>query len=235
MAFTHTFRDIVSPQRVDDLPWTVVRPYFSDSIVGPFVALSDVPIIDGALVSFDVTDAPQQVGWFEFEFDRVPSNPSVMSDPILSPVSALVTDPTWAPTINDVADLLFTRTKDSGGNYLGVFSSRTNPTNVRAAHLVNVAQDHVISDLGGNPSAPAKQRNARHLTSLYAAMLVELSHYSEQITRDISPYKELKKLYDSELAQLEDETPVDAGKGAEDSAGNPTYHFDGFAAGYKRW
>lgn len=243
MTFTHSFFDVTPPARFDGVSWLTVRPYFATTISGSYTALtptvltSDPTPMTPNPVNITVTDAPEAVGWFAFEWDVSPTNPSPKSPPILSPASSLVTDPTWAPTTSDVADLLYTRTKDRGGKYLGVFTDQTNPTDIRAGHLINVAQDKVISDIGGNPpdTLPVKQRNARGLTTIYAAMLIELSHYSEQITRDISPYKELRKLYEAGLTQLEDETPVDAGKGALDSAGNPNYHFDGFSVGYKAW
>jgi len=73
------------------------------------------------------------------------------------------------------------------------------------------------------------------MVQIYTAMLIELAFYSEQVTRDISPYKELKKLYDAALAQLEDTTQPGDAMTVIDGSGAPTYYFEGFAAGNMPW
>lgn len=174
---------------------------------------------------------PVIIQWFQ-DVNGVPTQ--VGAEIITEPMNTLEPN-TWTPTPEEVADLLYNRTKDRGGRYDGVFNTTTNPTRDRVLRLISAAQGHVASDIGITNMSDTLMLNARHMTVIYTAMLVELSSYAEQVTRDISPYKELRKLYEASLTQLEDQTKPGTGYGAEDSQGNPNYHFDGFATGYKAW
>lgn len=236
-----TFEDYTPPARYQPVtnPWTQVEiqeAITTDSLPSTIetITFSD-PDLDPEtpMTRFFTTEAATlENGWYRVRFLDAQNDSTQWSAWVQN---LLETEPTWKPTVQAVADLLYTRTKDHGGNYVGTFTEETNPTNVRVSHLINVAQDHVISDLNIPNMSVTLMGNARHMTSLYAAMLIELSHYSEQVTRDISPYKELRKLYEAALAQLEDKTKPGDGLSVLDSSGQPTYHFDGIAVGYKRW
>jgi hypothetical protein len=85
------------------------------------------------------------------------------------------------PSLDEVARLERTRTVDSGGNDVGTFTSDTNPTDAEVGDLI----DQAVSDvLGAFPSQfdPEHYGQCKKVITLYAAMLVEGSHYKEQAT-----------------------------------------------------
>ncbi len=115
------------------------------------------------------------------------------------------------PTTKDVADLLHQRTVTSGNIYLGDFSDElgTVPGAERAESLIVKAHDHVFGKLGDPEDWPVPandlaehSKDATRMIELYAAMLIELSHYPDQIRLGNSPYEELKKLFDEGMAGL---------------------------------
>lgn len=136
------------------------------------------------------------------------------------------------PEVIDVADLLQSRTRSTvGGALLHTFTDKTEPTDERVYRHIDKAYDRVRARTGPITD-PDLIEEARQLVTLYAAMMVELTHYSEQINTDKSPYKELKKLYDEGMAALveslgaEGLSAVDDAPVATDTySGSPYYDF----------
>lgn len=111
--------------------------------------------------------------------------------------------PAWTPSLQAVADMVPNRTRTKGGHFLGVFSSDTDPT----ADLVSRYITHGVSRIAGRTGSTvmpnlALAGEANELAAIYAAMRIELGHYSEQITTNRSAYLELKKLWDAGLAAI---------------------------------
>jgi hypothetical protein len=122
------------------------------------------------------------------------------------------TDPqtlNYVPTVAEVGALIRARTKDTAGNELGTFTDATRPTGDQAEAESLFAVDQVWGRLGQNPEAAgitaattALFPQARRAAAIYAAMLIELSYFPEQIQDDQSPYDRLKELYDQAIANL---------------------------------
>jgi hypothetical protein len=117
----------------------------------------------------------------------------------------------FRPEVQDVADLLRARTKDEDSTELGEFTDATRPTADGVERLITRALAEVIARLGGLPEAPSPFTleepfwlAARTLVGLYAAMLVELSYFPEQVRTDRSAYPEYERLFNDGLEQLAD-------------------------------
>jgi hypothetical protein len=117
----------------------------------------------------------------------------------------------FRPTVQDVADLLRARTKDEDSTELGEFTDATRPTADGVDRLITRALAEVVARLGELPEAPQPFTleepfwlAARTLVALYAAMLVELSYFPEQVRTDRSAYPEYERLFTDGLEQLSD-------------------------------
>jgi hypothetical protein len=117
----------------------------------------------------------------------------------------------YRPTVADVGALIRARTKDVTGNEPGTFNANTRPTGEQVEMEIDNALDEVAGHLGEGPMADSVKRRAQRTTALYAAMLVELSYFPEQIADDQSPYDRLKELYDQAIAGLAASVTTDAG------------------------
>jgi hypothetical protein len=119
-------------------------------------------------------------------------------------------------TVQDVADLLLARTKDDDGNELGEFTDATRPTDEGVDRLITRALAEVLARVGGEPAEPFWLA-LRTLVALYAAMLVELSYFPEQVRSDRSAYPEYERLFTAGLKEL-----IDAIRGGA-PGGHQTY------------
>lgn len=109
--------------------------------------------------------------------------------------------PEWDPSVADVAALIRARTKPRDGqSYTGTFNDATNPTEAQVQELVDQAVGEVEARTGTVPDA--QEPRAGNVAAIYAAMLVELSYFPEQINTDQSPYDRLKELYDEAITGL---------------------------------
>lgn len=137
------------------------------------------------------------------------------------------------PTIAEVAALLRARTKDTNGNEVGTFNGNTRPTNANVEVLIGFAVDKVQSDIGGALCADAEAAGlpdkVRNAGALYAAMLVELSYFPEQVAAGRSPYDKIKELWAEDITILKTEVAqicgVGSGEGASANTGKPAYDF----------
>jgi hypothetical protein len=106
----------------------------------------------------------------------------------------------YTPQVEDVAALLPRRTIDSNSNEIGTFTDDTSVTAVQVAAIIDQAVLAVGTRLPASLT-PKDTNTARWLTTLYAAMLVELTYFSEQIPEQ-SPYEQYKELFDGGLESL---------------------------------
>ena len=83
------------------------------------------------------------------------------------------------PSSDDVALLCATRTIDTAGDELGVFTDDTRPTDVQAHALIEQAMTMVLAPLPDQLQASLYGR-IQQAVALQAAILVETSFYSEQ-------------------------------------------------------
>lgn len=128
----------------------------------------------------------------------------------------------WAPTVANVGALLRARTKDTNGNELGTFTADTRPTGTQVEDLINTAADDVASTLPDQLD-PKYWERAAAVSTLGAALKVELSYFPEQVATGRSPYTQLKEMYNDELKRLVNavqggDSAVDGGAGGAGSA-----------------
>jgi hypothetical protein len=131
--------------------------------------------------------------------------------------------------VDEVGALLRARTKDTLGNEIGTFTPDTRPTDTQVTNLIVQATGHVKARIGGelceSGRAAGLEADANRLIALYAAMLVELSYFPEQVERDHSPYSRFKALWDEGIASLIENERLLCGDD-EMGRGRPAYSFD---------
>lgn len=101
----------------------------------------------------------------------------------------------------------------------------TRPTAEGASELIVNAVDDVSGVVGVDVPV-AQQPLAKKVVALRAAMLIELSYFTEQVNSGRSSYPQLKTLYDEQFENLLTALGIstDAGGGAVPSgAGYPSY------------
>jgi hypothetical protein len=107
------------------------------------------------------------------------------------------------PSVNDVAELLRARTKNSSGFELGTFTDDTRPTSAQVIGLARAAAVDIQARLGPNPPAGIEDA-ARGVATVLAAMMAELSFFPEQVQSNRSPYDQLAALFTTRLQALTD-------------------------------
>src|SRR3954452_18633331 len=111
-------------------------------------------------------------------------------------------DVRFRPTTMQVAAFIKNRTVDPDNNYVGDFTADTTVTAVEVNSLIDQAGDMVLAALRWNPTAAVPTipddniPAARSLIALLTACLVELTKFSEQVARQVSPFPQLKELFD---------------------------------------
>ena len=94
-------------------------------------------------------------------------------------------DPTAAirPSVQWVADLVRTRAIEEGGHPADTFTDTTYPTEAQVDRLIDQAVNEIYTQLPGS-IASEWATAGKHLSALYAAILVEASYFREQLTDD---------------------------------------------------
>jgi len=115
-------------------------------------------------------------------------------------------DDKFRPTTGDVAVYIKNRTVDDTNHFLGDFGPTTIVTDTEVEHLIDLSGPMVLAALRWDPTVtpptipddniPATMS----LIALLTAAFVEVTKFSEQIARQVSPYPYLKEQFDSMLA-----------------------------------
>lgn len=134
----------------------------------------------------------------------------------------------YTPSTQEVAALIRARTKIIGGAEVGDFNTQTRPTDAEAIFLIGYAEDDVLGKV--QPvTTPGSEYEARvrGAIALYAAILIELSFFPEQVNSGRSPAPMLKELYESRIKALiaEGETGEPQGEGDTDGPADPAWAF----------
>lgn len=137
----------------------------------------------------------------------------------------------YAPTLADVGNLLRARTTDGDGNELGTFTPNTTPTSDEAGNIIQEAVDEMSGRLGDD-IPPRLFKPAKAITTLLAAMNVELTYYPEQVRSGKSAYEAYERRVTSALDRpgwlvkaVKDESSGGEGGPADDDA-VPMFYFD---------
>ena len=123
-------------------------------------------------------------------------------------------DPRFRPTTKSVAAYIKNRTVDPQNNYIGDFTADTTVTADEVNSLIDQAGDMVLAALRWDPDAsipPIPDDNipaARALIALFTACMVEVTKFSEQIARQVSPFPYLKEMFDGMLSQKQAELGI---------------------------
>jgi hypothetical protein len=131
-----------------------------------------------------------------------------------------VADPSWTPSLEQVADHIPTRTRDSttpgSDTLLGTFNGQTTPTDEQANRRIVRAVAEVLAAVGGTvPATPAYLASlASEAASLRAAADIELAYPDRQA--DVSVYEHLNQRAKDALQRLIDAVN-DQGSGPEGS------------------
>ena len=109
----------------------------------------------------------------------------------------------WAPSVQDVANILRARTVNKNGAELGKFDSTTRPTDAEVSGLIEQAYNDVVDAIGQITDVPANLVNsATSIVALGTAMMVEISYFPEQVGSGRSPYAQLAAQYKDKLSRL---------------------------------
>jgi hypothetical protein len=122
-------------------------------------------------------------------------------------------DPKFRPTTQEVASFIKNRTVDSNNNFVGDFTADTIVTQSEVDRIINQAGEMVLAALRWDPDVPTSIPDdnvaaATSLIALFSAIFVEVTKFSEQIARQVSPYPYLKELFDGMLSQKQAELGV---------------------------
>jgi len=131
----------------------------------------------------------------------------------------------FRPTTQEVAAFIKNRTVDDNNNFVGDFSSTTTVTQSEVDRLINECGEMVLAALrydttGGVVSIPVDNWPAvKSLIALFTAIFVEVTKFSEQIARQVSPYPYLKELFDKMLAEKQADLGIMPPQGSGGSGG----------------
>lgn len=108
------------------------------------------------------------------------------------------------PTLPEVAALLRARTLDKYGNELAAFTSDTRPTDVQAQEVIDSAYNLVILRVGRIDAFSTEIIDqAKSVTALLAARLIETVYYPEQATQEQSAASIYGEMYEAAIDGLE--------------------------------
>lgn len=139
-----------------------------------------------------------------------------MSDGDLSAQFMLEPGFMFAPDLVEVAALMRARLKVNGQQH-DTFDGATRPTAAQASQLITTAASYVRGRVGME-IPEGLWATARHLTSLRAVMLIELSFFPEQTTEDASIYQTVSALFEQGMTGLIDSLG-DIGEGPDNRIG----------------
>lgn len=134
------------------------------------------------------------------------------------------------PSVTDVASILRARTKVRGGSEIGTFNTLTRPTAPEVESLIDDAVSEILGKVqpidptlppGSAFNAPGSkyEQRIRNAVKLYAALLIELSYFPEQIRTGQSATTTLQTLYDSRIRALIAEGEHGIAEGMGEGAG----------------
>lgn len=207
MTYVISFKNYVPSSRSDGIKWT-------GGIVQQAPDATDEPGTWSTIDTFVIADYPDPTvppvinysthlatiaeGWFRLAFTD-PGAGQEFTLPLWYSTSSA------RPNTRDVAAYIKNRTVDSNNNFVGDFTDNTAVTKDEVEELIIKGEDRILRRLDLDPNEPLPTESLpaiRDMISLYAAMLTELTKYSEQVAVGRSPYPHLKQLFDDQLPEL---------------------------------
>lgn len=170
-------------------------------------------------------DAGQLPGWYRLVWEDEDGDQVTYPPVLYESVNNL------RPTTNEVAAFIKNRTVDKYNNYRGDFGDDTIVTRQEVTELIDQVEEWVLRrlhmppnpDASGvvipvvDPLADSTKAAIRSLIALGSAAMVELTKFSEQIARGVSPYPYLKEWFDDQMVVLYEDV---TGKTADPTTGS---------------
>jgi hypothetical protein len=110
-------------------------------------------------------------------------------------------DPTWRPSVADVAVFMHARTVNDDGEEVGTFTADTTPTATQVGEKIDLAMRLLRPRLGTPPAELEETANA--IVALRAACLVELGHFPSDVENENGVYRECADMLKEALASYE--------------------------------
>ena len=192
-----SFEDYLPTARYDGKKWVQARIEESAAEGGPWTeievkAMADYPDPTNPPIQHFTTElATLEDGWYRIVFLDATGDSEQPTTPLQRTPDKQID---YMCSVADVGALLRARTKDKGGNEIGTFNDDTRPTDEAVYRFILWAANKLSVRIGVSIH-PTFFREASHLVAVYAAMLVELSYWPEQVERNMSPYEKYKELY----------------------------------------
>lgn len=207
MGYVRTFTGIIPPARADELPWVEAQIHEAETRSGPWVEIDSFVFTDPdddpaapAPRDFTTEEAQHATAWYRIVFADADG------DTADGPWFFIDDDgqPSWLPSVQEVAGLVWARTKEkgSGGQRVGTFTANTSPTAEEALRLIRQAGWRVAAKLTADPCKANLREGARAATALYASMLIESSYWPEQTEAAGSSFQARLKLWERQLDDL---------------------------------
>lgn len=201
------FTDITPPERYDEVVWTSAQILEAETSEGPFSVIATVDLypVDEDPTSpqprnFSTTNGTVVEGWYQIVFTDPYGG---VSNPTLAWQNTSDESSELKPSVRELGAFMRGRTvaAGSGGRELGTFNAETRPTGTEAQVEIDRARDMVLMELGEEiPTRLYSQ--ARWVVTIYAAMLVELSFYRNEINKDQSAFAQYQQLYKGAVQAL---------------------------------
>jgi hypothetical protein len=196
MSYVVTLRDFLPIPRYDNKPWTKVLIEEGPTEDGPWTILGnpalspvDADPTNPQVRAFTVENATLLEGWYRVTFQDLDNDQQLPVAPVKHiPEETLP----YQPLLSDVGATLRTRTKDNNGNELGTFTANTRPTAEQAQRMIQQATDDITAGLDTDIPETA-WRYIKEAIRIRAAMMIELSFFSDQVNTNRSVYPQLKE------------------------------------------
>ncbi len=198
-----SFTDIAPPIRYDGRGWTTVRIAQASVLAGPWTVIDtqlltvDADPSNPAARNITTSQATTQEGFFTLTFIDATGATSQPQMQVMNQPSEI------RPTVAELGAFMRSRTviAGSGGNEAGTFNANTRPTAAEADLIIDQAVDAVLMQTGAEiPDRLIAQ--SRYAVLLYAAQLVELTFYRNEVNRDQSAYAQYEQLFKDTIAGL---------------------------------
>lgn len=208
MTFVIPFRGYRPSPRSDGIKWINAHAQEAapgaQNEPGAFATVESIPIPDYP----DPTNPPVlnlttdlgtlRPGWYRLRFTDTGTGEEF-------------TAPRWwgaegyRPSTRQVALHIKNRTVDDLNNFIGDFTDETVVTGDEVEELIVKAEQRILRrlDVDSNEVIPTESHQAiSEVIALYAAMLVELTKFGEQIQANRSPYIHLRDLFIDQMKEL---------------------------------
>jgi len=217
--YTISFNDYLPNARYDDTPWTSIEVEESNredvlwTLIETISITPDVDPADPEPRSFTTSHATLEEGFYRVSFLDAAGN--TLYFPVIQNVAPVAAE--WTPSLQQVANLVVSRTRDTYGNEVGTFNDDTRPTDTQVLGLIAELTGRVV-DIIGIDIPESLWQDAAAVTAERVAMQIELDYFPEQVNSDRSPYKQMKAQYDDDIAKLAKQVQILAEGGELESA-----------------